>query len=103
MAIADEPDWYLRDWAARADKIQGDLVTELGWHKTTAHRVWHGRQPYRRDLVNQVARWLGLEPYELFLPPDEALKIRRWRELLALEARSQGGGAPAAPNRIRAR
>jgi hypothetical protein len=75
-----EADWYLQDWAAFRDKRQADLVSDLGWLKNHAHRIWHGKQPYRRDIVNQVAAWLGAAPYELLLPPEEAMRIRLMRE-----------------------
>lgn len=75
-----EPDWYLQEWAKVADKRQADLVNDLGWLKNHAYRIWHGKQPYRRDIVNTVAAWLGIEPYELLMPPQEALQIRQLRE-----------------------
>lgn len=75
-----EPDWYLQDWAKLADKRQADLVNDLGWLKNHAHRIWHGKQPYRRDIVNAVAQWLNIEPYELLMPPQDAMKIRQLRE-----------------------
>jgi len=80
-------------------KKQGHLVTVLGWHKTTAHRVWHGRQPYRRDMVNQVASWLGIEPYELLMPPKVAERLREWRkaayQMVAADEQSIGSADPA--------
>lgn len=77
---SSDEDWYLKDWAKVAGKRQADLVTELGWLKNHAHRIWHSKQPYRRDIVNEVARWLAIKPYELLMPPSEALQLRRLRE-----------------------
>lgn len=88
-----DQDWYLRDWAERLGKKQADLVTELGWHKNAAHRIWHGRQPYRRDILNQVARWLDLKPYELLMPPEEAEAIRQVRAGAAIIVAPPGSGA----------
>lgn len=85
----DEPDWYLQDWAKLAGKRQADLVNDLGWLKNHAHRIWHGKQPYRRDIVNAAARWLEIEPYELLMPPAEALQIRQLREAALAIAESQ--------------
>lgn len=87
-----EPDWYLQEWAKLADKRQADLVNDLGWLKNHAHRIWHGKQPYRRDIVNAIALWLRIEPYELLMPPQDALKIRQLRE--AAIAIAQNEGAP---------
>ncbi len=75
-----EPDWFLREWAEVRAKKQSGLTAELDIHKTTAHRLWTGKQPYRRDFVNLIAAWLGIEPYELLMAPEEAMAIRRLRE-----------------------
>jgi transcriptional regulator with XRE-family HTH domain len=65
---------------AHFKKRQATLSNELGWTKGRANLVWHGRQPYRREVVNQLAEWLGIEPYELLMPPQEALAMRRLRD-----------------------
>ncbi len=65
-------------------KKQAALVNELGWDKSRAHIVWHSKQPYRRDIVNEVAKWLDIRPYELLMPPVEALALRGLRRNAAL-------------------
>jgi hypothetical protein len=77
-------DWRLREWMAHFGKIQADLSKELGWTKNRAHVVWHGTQPYRREIVNEVAAWLGIKPFELLMLPREALALRRMRENAAV-------------------
>lgn len=84
MSTPADPDWHLQEWAKENGKIQADLVSELGMHKNAAHRIWHGRQPYRRDIVNLIAAWLGIRPYELLMPPQEAIALRGLRESAAL-------------------
>jgi transcriptional regulator with XRE-family HTH domain len=91
MAKATEPDWYLREWATYRGKRQAQLVAELGWHSTTAHRLWHGRQPYRRDFLNEAARWLEIAPFELLLPPPEALALRSIRQSARMIAAEEDG------------
>lgn len=86
-----EPDWYLKEWAQHAGKRQADLVNDLGWLKNHAHRIWHGKQPYRRDIVNDIARWLGIEPYELLMPPEQALQLRQFRDAAIAIANNQSG------------
>lgn len=76
-------DWYLREWVTYFGKKQAALVNELDWDKSTANFLWHGKQRYRRDHVNEVAAWLGIEPYELLMPPHQALALRRLRETAA--------------------
>ena len=90
----DDEDWYLQDWAQLSGKRQADLVSDLGWLKNHAHRIWHSKQPYRRDIVVAVAKWLGIRPYELLMPPAEALQLRQLREAavaIAADLRSPSG------------
>lgn len=84
---SESADWYLRDWARHFGKRQSSLVNELGWEKSRAYHVWHSKQAYRRDDVNAVAEWLGIKPYELMMPPADALALRRLRETAELIVR----------------
>ncbi len=64
-------------------KRQAELIKELGWDKARANFIFHSKQPYRRDLVNEVSAWLRIRPYELLMHPDEAMALRRLRESAA--------------------
>lgn len=91
------PDWFLQDWMSHLDKIQASMTTELGWNKSKASLVYNGKQKYSRDTVNELSSWLGIEPFELLMPPAEALEIRQLREAaLAIAARMAGSTKPAA-------
>lgn len=100
MQKPDEPDWYLRDWLVHFGKRQASLVNELGWLKGRANKFWHGEHDYRRELVNEISAWLGIEPYELLMPPERALALRRLREtahaIAAEDARPFDHDAPGA-------
>ena len=85
-----EKNWFLQEWLDHFDKRQSSLVNELGWDKSRANFVYHGKQPYRRDLVNEIAAWLQIEPYELLMDPKEAVAIR----YLRAAARSIADGTP---------
>ncbi|MBB4797561.1 transcriptional regulator with XRE-family HTH domain [Brevundimonas bullata] len=61
-------------------KRQADLVKELGWAKGRANKFYHGQHPYRREIVNELSKWLEISPYELLMPPEEALMLRRLRD-----------------------
>ena len=78
----EEPyaDWFLRDWMAHFGKRQVSLVNELGWDKARANFIYHGKQHYRRADVAQLSAWLGIEPYELLMPPQRALALRNIRD-----------------------
>ena len=77
MEPSTDPDWYLHEWFATLGHKQHDLVSKLDYPKNTAHRLWHGLQPYRRDHVATVAAFLNIKPHELLMAPEEAMRIRR--------------------------
>jgi hypothetical protein len=95
MSRTPDYDWYLQDWMNLYGKVQFSLVTELGWQRATANKVWHGQQPYKRDMVNEVAAWLQVKPYELLMHPEDAMAIRRTREAAALVVANNRPDAPA--------
>ncbi len=97
MSDAAEPDWYFQDWMRHFDKRQASLVNELGWERSKASDVWHGVRPYRRSVVNEIAGWLDLQPYELLMPPHEALKLRELRSAAHAIAASHPIVQAAAP------
>lgn len=97
---APEENWYLQEWMTHFRKRQAALVNELGWDKATANFVWHGERPYSRKWVNQIANWLGIRPFELLMPPQEALALRRIRQTAALivaEGAATFEGEPPTP------
>jgi len=71
--------WYLAEWAARLDVRQRDAVEKLGWSKAQASDLFTGKQRYTQDLVDEVSAWLQLAPYELLMPPEQAMAIRAMR------------------------
>jgi hypothetical protein len=78
QAVSDsEPDWHLQSWMGVRKKRQADLVKELGWAKGRANKFFHGQHPYRREIVNELAAWLEIEPWELLMEPERAEKIKR--------------------------
>ncbi len=75
--------WYLPEWAAWFGKIQADAQRELGWSKGTASDLWTGKQRYTQQRIDEVAAWFGIKPFELLMPPREAMNLRRFRETAA--------------------
>lgn len=55
---------------------QKDAVQHLGWSKAQASDLFTGKQRYTQDLIDEVAQWLQLAPYELLMHPEDALAIR---------------------------
>lgn len=88
--IDSEPDWHLQAWMQYLGKRQADLAKELGWAKGRANKFYHGQHPYRRDVVNELSAWLGIQPYELLMSPQEALQLRHLRQAaLAIAAQQK--------------
>jgi hypothetical protein len=95
MALPTSSDWYLREWFATIGLKQFDLVTRLDYPRGTAHKLWHGIQPYRRDNVVDIAALLNIQPFELLMPPEEAMALRRLRSAIAEVAKAEPAPAEA--------
>lgn len=72
--------WYFPEWTTHLSRRQADAERELGWSRAKTSDLWNRRQRYTQNDVDEVAIWLELEPYELLMPPEEALALRRMRE-----------------------
>lgn len=82
-------DWHLKSWMALAKKRQADLIKDLGWSRRKASEVFNGDQSYKREIVNEVSEWLQIEPYELLMPPQDALQLRQLRSAAMAIAAAQ--------------
>lgn len=91
MAAPTAHDWYLRDWFATMGLKQRDLVTKLDYQPAAAHALWHSVQRYRKDHVEEIAALLNIQPYELLMPPEEAMALRRLRSAIAEVAKGEPG------------
>ena len=73
--------WYLREWmTACSVKSQAEMARKAGWSKATMSQLYNGSQDYSPGVVNSAAAALLIEPFELLMLPDEAMKLRRLRE-----------------------
>ena len=70
--------WYAVEWLSHYGKRQADLIHDLNWSRAKASDVWNGIS-YRQELIDDLAPYLNLRPYELLLHPDEAMAIRQLR------------------------
>jgi hypothetical protein len=73
-------DWFIREWSQALGKRQSDFVRDLEWNKSRASLLWNGGQPYTRDIVNEVAAYLKILPFELLMHPNDAMAVRRMRQ-----------------------
>lgn len=79
----EPPNWYLRAWMKELKVSQARLAAECDWSPSTMHGIYHGRTSYYRDIVNLIAEKLGIEPFELLMPPGRARAFRRFQESAA--------------------
>jgi hypothetical protein len=77
MAAAPFHDWYLADWLETLQIKQADLSRLTDWDKRKTSFLVSGKQPYKRDDVNEAAFALNLQPFELLMPPEQAMALRR--------------------------
>lgn len=76
--------WYLWEWMKSFDppKTQADMQRDMGWSKAKANDVYAGQQ-YTQRIVDDVCAWLQVRPYELFMPPEDAMRVRRFKDVAA--------------------
>jgi DNA-binding Xre family transcriptional regulator len=74
---APQHDWYFKEWLQSCKKKQKDIVNDLGWNKAKVSLMWHGKQAYTREEINEIAAYLNIRPHELLMHPDDAHAIRR--------------------------
>lgn len=67
--------WYPKEWMRHAGKKQADLGRDLSWPKAKVSAVLNG-QPYRQELIDDLAPYFGVQPFELLMPPSVALAYR---------------------------
>lgn len=84
-------DWFFREWLSTTGVIQARIVERTGWPKGKVSKLYNGKVPYNRDIVNAISDCLDIEPFELLMHPSDAMAIRNIRESvarIAAEARS---------------
>jgi hypothetical protein len=94
-------DWYFREWLLASKKKQKDIVNDLGWNKSKVSLMYHGKQAYTREEVNELAAYLHIRPHELLMHPDDANAIRRLKkEMIRLAHESEELEAEVPPKKV---
>lgn len=75
-------DWYLQEWLKTLRVSQAKLAKACGWSKATANDVYHGRTSYYRQILNEVASALHVQPFELLMHPEDAMAYRQMSQAL---------------------
>lgn len=77
--------WFLREWMDTLRVRQADMIERAGWSKTTASLLYNCQQDYNPELVRSASIALNIEPWELLMPPELAMQIRRLRAAVDTE------------------
>ena len=56
---------------------QRDMIERCDWSKATASQIYNGVQDYSPKIVAEAAAALNVEPFELLMPPERAMALRR--------------------------
>lgn len=89
--------WYLTEWMDTLRVRQTDMMRLTGWSKTTASLLYNRQQDYNPELVKTAAAALQIAPWELLMPPAEAMALRRLRDAglaIAADTRVDFTGPP---------
>lgn len=73
--------WYLPEWMEacgfKGRGAQARMMELTGWSRATMSQLYNGKQDYSPDVLATAAKALGLQPYELLMPPERALLLRQ--------------------------
>jgi transcriptional regulator with XRE-family HTH domain len=93
-----EPDWYLTEWMDSLHMTQAELGRRTGWGKARCNEIYHGVTGYYRQILNEAAAALNIEPWELLMSPAEARALLRMRrDALTIAAEQRIPFTPAPP------
>jgi transcriptional regulator with XRE-family HTH domain len=70
-------DWYLKEWLAATGTSQAELGRRTDYPKAKVSDLVLGKQRYNRDILNDIAHALNVQPYELLMHPADAMAQRR--------------------------
>lgn len=71
--------WFIREWMDHLGVRQRDMVERCDWSKATASQIYNGVQDFSPRIVLEAATALNVEPFELLMPPERAMALRRLR------------------------
>lgn len=54
------------------------MMELTGWSKATMSQLYNGTQDYSPKVVNEAARALNAQPYELLMVPERAMAFRQF-------------------------
>ncbi|MBX4388564.1 hypothetical protein K4H03_20985, partial [Mycobacterium tuberculosis] len=67
------------EWMKTLDMKNKDLQEQCGWTVRITNQRINRKIRWHRDHLNLAAKALNIYPYELLIPPEDAMAIRRLR------------------------
>ena len=75
--IPNQVNWYLKEWMDMLGVKQADMIRLTDWSKATMSQLYNNKQDYSPKIVNEASRALKVATYELLMPPERAMALRR--------------------------
>jgi len=72
--------WYLREWMDALGVNQATMSERTGWTKTKASHLYNSQQDHSSVVLDEAARALNCQAYELLMRYEAAMALRRQRE-----------------------
>jgi len=83
---------------------QSDMIERAGWSKTAASLLYNSRQDLSSKLIKEAAMALNIATFELFMLPEEAMALRRFRRSalqIASDRTDAWHGFPSDPDQLK--
>ena len=72
--------WFLPEWMRAANiETQADMMEKTGWSKAKMSQLYNAKQDFNSEILAEAATALNARPYELLMPPEDAMAIRQMR------------------------
>lgn len=72
--------WFLPEWMAAANiPTQAEMMEKTGWSKAKMSQLYNAKQDFNSEVLAEAAQALNARPYELLMPPEDAMAIRQFR------------------------
>lgn len=73
--------WYLPEWMAASNiATQAEMMEKTGWSKAKMSQLYNAKQDFNSEVLTEAANALNARPYELLMPPEDAMAIRQLRQ-----------------------
>lgn len=73
---------------------QAEMARRTDWSKASTSQLYNGVQDYSPKIVNEAAAALNVEPFELLMPYERAMNMRRFMASAIAIAHSAEDDAP---------